>query len=112
MLNDREIEEFVAQDPIRSSKFMKLLLERIDSMAKKVMSFSEAAMYMGCSESYLRELCRKQLIARCKPMENKKAGRVFFLREDLDAFMMMNRKPSIYETDQQATDYVLNNRSK
>ena len=117
MMNDEELTKLCGQMPVFSTQLLQQLLERIDKFGKKALNIREAAEYMGCSPSYVRQLANNGLLAKCKPVfsdinDTKKGrtSRVFFLREDLDAFMTRYRIPSKYEVDQAATDYVLNNR--
>lgn len=107
-MNERKLKELVENTP-GSVELLNALLYRLDKSAKRVLNTKEACEYLGCSSTHLRELCHARKIARCKPAAtpNGKSARVYFLRDDLDAYMTMNRIPSIYEVEQKASDYML-----
>ena len=69
-----------------------------------LMSIAEAAEYTKYTVRYLYKLTSERRIPYYKPM----GGRVFFKREDLDAFMMRGRVAADYELEAEAVRYVLN----
>lgn len=86
-------------------------LAAIEKGGKSIFSLREAAMYMDCSTNHVRDLARGGKIARLKPaIDGGKSGRIYFLRKDLDAYLTTHRIPSIYEVDQEASDYIVSHR--
>jgi len=66
-------------------------LERIESLMQSQLpsplTLSEAAAYLHCSKSTLYKMTSQSLIAHTKP----NGKRCFFLKADLDAYLLRNR---------------------
>ena len=60
---------------------------------QKALSVDEAAAFTGLSKFYLYKLISRKKIPHYKPM----GGRVFFKREELEAFIFRNRQGADYE---------------
>ena len=70
---------------------------------KDVLSFNEATKYLDLSCSYLYKLTSKGGIAHYKP-EGKK---IYFLRTDLDNYLLRNRVKSADEIATEASTHVV-----
>ncbi len=73
----------------------------VDIESKKILTFKEAAAYLGISPSALYKFNHKRIIAFSKP--NNKF--VYYKKNDLDAFMLSNYHPSIAEVENE----IINN---
>lgn len=71
-------------------------------VAKNVLSFEEAARYLGFAESYLYKLTSSQQVPFYKPLGKK----LFFKREELDAWLLQNRTKTTTEINAAAADHV------
>lgn len=71
-------------------------------VSKSVLSFEEAALYLGFAESYLYKLTSSQQIPFYKPLGKK----LFFKREELDSWRLQNRTKTIEEINTAAADHV------
>ena len=72
-------------------------------MDGKPLSFNEAAQYLGFKRAYLYKLVHWGKITHYKPT----GGRLYFLKEDLDAFIRSGKRTADYELKAQA-DQILN----
>jgi excisionase family DNA binding protein len=82
------------------------LLKQQNLVLKPILTFKEAAAYLGVSESYLYKLTSKNLIKHSKP-----SGKLIFLqKKDLDEWMLKGRVASRDEIEEQALQYI--NRNK
>jgi excisionase family DNA binding protein len=68
-----------------------------------LLNILEASEYTGYSKKYLYKLTCEKRIPHYKPQN----GRVFFKREDLDAFMMRGRVAADYEVAAKADEWIL-----
>jgi excisionase family DNA binding protein len=86
------------------------ILNRLDSIEKALsqtdrdrpLSFTEAAHYLNSSKSYLYKLTHRRLIPCFKPLGKK----LFFKRQDLEAFLLQRPVRTKAQTDQAAIDHV------
>lgn len=69
---------------------------------KEILSVNEACLYMDISKSYLYKLTHTRLLAFSCPAGKK----IYFKKEDLDKWMLKNRRPSIDEIKAQAAEYI------
>jgi len=60
---------------------------------RKPLTLPEAAEYLGFTRGYTYKLVYKGLLPNYKPT----GGKLYFLREDLDAFIRRNRRSADYE---------------
>ena len=67
---------------------------------KKILTTPEAAMFLGISKNYLYQLIHKSKIRSFSP--NKKM--LYFLREDLEEYMMSNARITEKSTLRKATN--------
>lgn len=72
-------------------------------MDGKPLSFEEATQYLGFKRAYLYKLVHWGKITYYKPT----GGRLYFLKEDLDAFIRSGKRAADYELRAQA-DQILN----
>jgi len=79
------------------------LIEQIQE-DEKPLSFSEAAGYLNVSKSHLYKLTSGAKIAHFKPAGKK----LYFRKNDLNAYLFRNRKASEQELEQIAIDRVVN----
>ena len=81
-------------------------LDRIETILTeqedKPLTLEETAAYLDISPSYLYKLTSSQRIPHYKPH----GKRVYFLKSDLNAYLLQGRVRPIDEIDQEATDYV------
>ena len=81
-------------------------LERIEQLivgqATKPLTFLEACQYLDFSKSYLYKLTSKNLIPHYKPNGKK----VYFSKQDLDAWLLRNPIRTASEIDVKATNYI------
>jgi len=77
-------------------------------MNKKVLTFEEAAQYMGMSKSCLYKMTSQKLISHYKP--NGKL--IFFALEDIETFLLSVRVKPLSEIDQAASSYVVTGKHK
>ena len=80
------------------------LLDEIKATANKPFDLDEAAAYLHHSKSHLYQLTSKGLIAHFKPNGKK----IYFLKQDLDAYLLRNRRPAAEEVEAVAASYVVN----
>ena len=70
---------------------------------KEVLTSDEAARYLGISKSYLYKLTMRQLIPHYKPL-----GKMcYFNRQELEAWLQVNRVSTSEEIEQKAQAYCL-----
>lgn len=85
-------------------------LDRIEAAAlsqKNVLTFDEAARYIGVSKSDLYKKTSTRAIPHFKP----RGKMIYFERESLEKFLLQNRITPDYEIEAQAQTYVtLNDR--
>ena len=84
------------------------IIKRLDRIEAKLdaedkpLTLLEAAAYLDISPSYLYKLTSSQRIPHYKPH----GKRVYFLKSDLNVYLLQGRVRPIDEIDQEATDYV------
>jgi excisionase family DNA binding protein len=82
-------------------------LERIENSLKQTdpdrpLSFTEAAKYLNSSKSYLYKLTHRRLIPCFKPLGKK----LFFKRQDLEAFLLQRPVKTKEQIEQAAIAHV------
>jgi excisionase family DNA binding protein len=75
----------------------------MENIAGKPLSIAEAASFTGLKPSYLYKLIHLKRIPHYKPT----GGKVYFRREDLEAFIFRGRSSADYEVAEKA-DRLLN----
>lgn len=95
-----------------------LILDRLNRIEKKieeqnllqkaVLNFTEATEYLDISASHLYKLTSQKLIPHFCPQGKK----LYFRRDELDAWLLRNKQASSQEIDQQATDYIIRKKIK
>lgn len=75
----------------------------METVSKKVLTFEEAANYMGMSKSCLYKMTSQKLISHYKP--NGKM--IFFDREELEAYLLSVRVKPQTEIEEAASTYVV-----
>ena len=81
-------------------------IERLLATQKKVLNFDEVCDYTGISKSYLYKLTSQNKIPFSKP--NGKV--IFFDKEELDKWLLLNRQKTIMEIEEDASNYMFQNR--
>lgn len=71
-------------------------------MEKNILSFVEAAAYTGFAESYLYKLTSARKIPHYKPTGRK----LFFKRDELDAWILRNPVKTDEQLDREAATYI------
>jgi len=79
-------------------------LQQILQQDEKPLSFIEACNYLDVSKSHCYKLTHKGLISHFKPNGKK----LYFLKSDLNKYMLRHRRKAENEIDQEANDYVFN----
>ena len=81
-------------------------LDRIESLLaeqqEKPLTLLEAAAYLDISQSYLYKLTSTQQIPHFKP----RGKRVYFLKADLDSYLLQNRVKPVDEIEMEAATRV------
>jgi excisionase family DNA binding protein len=85
----------------------KHLKNHIES-SKPVLSFAEAAHFLGISHSYLYKLTSQRKIAHSKPNGKK----IYFKREDLLNWMLSKPVETLDDIERRAANYITNNKIK
>lgn len=75
----------------------------MDQKERVFFSIDEAAQYLGLTVSYTYKLVHFGKLAHYKPNQ----GRLYFTREDLDSFILRNRRSADFELGDRA-DKILN----
>lgn len=75
---------------------------------KPVLNFEEACIYLSVSQSHLYRLTAQRLIPHFCPQGKK----LYFKRDEIDTWLLRNRRSSADEIDAAATDYFIRNRRK
>lgn len=83
-------------------KELLFLADSLSIYSKEILSFREAAKYMGLSESFLYKLSSTRKIAHSKP--NNKL--IFFKKKDLDSWLLQNPIQSAKQVEQEVEDYL------
>lgn len=81
-------------------------LSRIESMLlsrKTILSFDEASVYTGLSKSHLYKLTSTNGVPCYKPTGKK----IYFKKEELDKWLLRNKKHSHYEIDEMAENHLM-----
>lgn len=71
--------------------------------AKDVMTFAEAAAYMGLSKNYLYKLTHRRAIPHYKPQGKM----IYFSRAELDQWLLSNRVATEAEINERAAAFTL-----
>ncbi len=79
------------------------LLRELKATATKPLDLDEAATYLHHSKSHVYQLTSKGLIAHFKPNGKK----IYFVKEDLDAYLLRNRRAAAEEIEAAATNHVI-----
>lgn len=80
------------------------LLTELKATSTKPFDLDEAADYLHISKSHLYQLTSKEQIAHFKP-----AGkRIYFRKEDLDAYLLRNRRAAAEEIEERAASHIVN----
>lgn len=79
------------------------LLETQQAMQKQVLNFNDTCIYLELSQSHLYKLTSTGSIPHYKPNGKK----LYFKREELDAWLLRNRSNSIDEIEQEAANYLI-----
>ncbi len=80
--------------------------KRIEAQAiyqKTILTFNEAVIYLDISSSHLYKLTSSAKIAHYKPGGKK----LFFKKEDLDAWLLSNRQQPDSEIEAAAIDFLM-----
>lgn len=89
-------------------KELQQLANLLGIYSKEVLSFKEAARYMGVSESFLYKLSSSRKIAHSKP--NNKL--IFFKKEDLNDWLLQNPIKTANEVQQNVENYLLHKNNR
>lgn len=81
-------------------------LSDLEQGGRRMMTLKDASTYTGYSVKTLRYLAKNNQISYSKPTDGG-SGKMFFSRDDLDAYMSQNRVPSKFEIDTQASTRMI-----
>jgi excisionase family DNA binding protein len=84
------------------------MLEEQNLLKKDVLNLKETSKYLDMSASHLYKLTSQNLIPHFCPQGKK----LYFKRENLDQWLLRNRKDSVDEIETLAANYLLNNKLK
>ncbi len=101
--NEISVAEYLQRIDERQQNIEKMILSQ-----KNVLTFSEAATYMGVSKSFLYKLTMNNFISYFKP-RNKM---IYFERESLENELLQNRIASADELEAKASTYVALNKGR
>jgi len=85
--------------------------QKIDEQAllkKEVLNFNDACKYLDIRASHLYKLTSQKLVPHFCPQGKK----LYFNRAELDEWLQRNRQSSTDEIEQEAANYVINNKRK
>ena len=85
--------------------------QKIDEQAllkKEVLNFNDACKYLDISASHLYKLTSQKVVPHFCPQGMK----LYFNRAELDEWLQRNRQISTDEIEQEAANYVINNKRK
>ena len=115
ILTDTSITTILAPEMTYTPVFMQMSLtveERLDRIEqllrgqKNVLNFSEACDFTGISPSYMYKLTHNARIPHYKPHGKN----VYFLREELEQWLLQNPVRTAEQKDREATEFVLRQR--
>lgn len=89
---------------LRLEKIERLLTSQT-MLQKEVLNFNEAAEYLELSLSHLYRLTSTKQIPHFCPQGKK----LYFNRQELDAWLQRNRQTTTEEIEKMATDYIIKN---
>lgn len=78
-------------------------IQNLLGQEERPFTFQEACSYLDISPSYLYKLTSQNKIVHFKPNGKK----IYFLKSDLNAWLLRNRVSTAYELEQRAIDYVV-----
>jgi len=85
------------------------IAEKLDEqnlLQKAVLNFSEVCKYLDVSPSHLYKLTSQKQIPHFCPQGKK----LYFRRDEIDAWLQRNRQSAADEIDKMATDYIIQNK--
>jgi len=75
---------------------------------KTVLDFAETCSYLNVSPSHLYKLTSQKLIPHFCPQGKK----LYFKRDEIDTWLLRNRRYSADEIEEKAVDYIIRRRRK
>ncbi len=81
-------------------------LDEQNILQKAVLTFGEACKYLDVSASHLYKLTSTKQIPHFCPQGKK----LYFRRDEIDAWLQRNRQAAADEIDKLATDYIIRNK--
>ncbi len=98
----------IMQRIIEKLESIEKLLKEQNVMKKDVMTVEEATGYLGISLSHIYKLTSSRSIPCYKPTGKK----VYFKKDELDAWRLRNKHVSMDEIEREAEEYILRNPRK
>jgi excisionase family DNA binding protein len=83
-------------------------LDEQNMLQKTVLNFNEACTYLDVSPSHLYKLTSTKHIPHFCPQGKK----LYFRREELDAWLQRNRQPTAEESEASASDLLIRSKRK
>ena len=93
------------QELVNKLESIETMLKEQTMLKKEVLNFNEATTYLDLSHSHLYKLTSRATIAHYKPNGKK----IYFKREELDAWLLSNRTSTMEEVLQEANNFTLKN---
>lgn len=91
------------QELVNKLESIETMLKEQTMLKKEVLNFNEATIYLDLSHSHLYKLTSRATIAHYKPNGKK----IYFKREELDAWLLSNRTSTMEEVLQEADNFTL-----
>jgi excisionase family DNA binding protein len=86
----------------RIEKSISELSEKLETSAAELLTAENAADYLGIKKSYLHKLVHFKKLSYSKPAN----GYIYFLKSDLNSYMLKNRCKSGAEIEGEADKYL------
>ena len=83
-------------------------IDELKILQKTVLNFEEACSYLSISQSHLYKLTSRKLIPHFCPQGKK----LYFKRDEIDTWLLRNRKFSKEEIENEAINYIIRSRRK
>lgn len=99
-----EMKKLIQQQLLQNEELKKLLVQQ--QLRKEALTFTEAALYLNLSESYLYQMVSQQKIPSYKPNGKK----LYFSRIELDKWLLSNKQNSLKESRVRALNFLSNNK--
>lgn len=94
------------KEVLKKLKNIEMMLEQQNLLQKEVLNLNEAGAYLNISASHMYKLTSQKQIPHFCPQGKK----LYFKREELDHWLLLNRQDSSDEIETRAANYLLTNK--